>query len=398
MKTSENLQLKTVSIFGLENSGKCSLSKGLSISYGSIAKPNEFHFDNVTYSIFPIPCTQPDFLDNFEISILNSTISLLVIDSTKPLDFHLKDNQEYYKELLSQIVLNDIKKIIVCFNKIDKNSYSDNELKQIKDFLDSTLVNFNKFYPKQVPSKIYYVFISATESQGLNELVKAISEDVPESVNENFVLRIFDLYNDNEEGTFVISGKVISGQASLESNLSFLTTENYPNSSTSITPFKICKSNGVYMDKAKEKEFITIKFKKEEYENQKTSLKKSSLIVSKNCTNVHPIFDTFEADLFIISSPIPVISKGFTFVFSYYSSNLEAQIEAVVGKYENDAFIKKSHPIPCIYGAIGKVIIKVKEPIIAEKYEISNVLGVFSIKKEGKVIGIGKINKYKKYK
>ena len=55
MDKNENIII-SIGIFGKINSGKCSLSKILSINYGNIANPNKFEINNIEYHIFPIPC------------------------------------------------------------------------------------------------------------------------------------------------------------------------------------------------------------------------------------------------------------------------------------------------------------------------------------------------------
>jgi translation elongation factor EF-G len=66
MDKNENIIIN-IGIFGKINSGKCTLSKNLSINYGNIVNPNKFNINNVEYHIFPIPCAGPEYNDNYDI-------------------------------------------------------------------------------------------------------------------------------------------------------------------------------------------------------------------------------------------------------------------------------------------------------------------------------------------
>ena len=58
---------------------------------------------------------------------------------------------------------------------------------------------------------------------------------------------------------------------------------------------------------------------------------------------------------------------------------------------------KKNSLNTSIYDS-GKVIIKIKEPILSMKYEYNNKMGIFNLKKSREIFAFGKIIKYKKYK
>ena len=100
----------TFSIFGKENSGKCSLNKAINLYLKDLSHPNDFIYDNTNYHIFPIPCFGENYKDNFDISIKNTDFILITIDSNSIIN--INNDINYYFHLISLSIINGIKNII----------------------------------------------------------------------------------------------------------------------------------------------------------------------------------------------------------------------------------------------------------------------------------------------
>ena len=391
MNKNEN-QIICIAIFGKLNSGKCTLSKYLSINYGNIAEQNKFKLNNIEYHIFPIPCVGPEYNDNYDISIFNCDISFIIIDISEEFDeiFHIK--------LIGDIISKGINKIIILFNKIDKVNFDETLEQKFKNNINNIINKFNSFFELN-KIDLDYFSISLKDAQKLNEIIERIKNyNFENKENENILIPIYDKYYDKEDNKFVITGKMLSGKINLNSSLTYQTINvNKIISNQNLNPLKISKLNGNYVNEILNKEFISIKFNINDFKEENTFTSRNSFIIEKENNNI-TIFDTIEADIIFINSPCPIIAKGFDCLFSNYNINLECQIIGIQGKYdENQNLQKKNSLTTSIYDS-GKVIIKIKEPILSMKYEYNNKMGIFNLKKSREIFAFGKIIKYKKYK
>ena len=391
MNKNEN-QIICIAIFGKLNSGKCTLSKYLSINYGNIAEQNKFKLNNIEYHIFPIPCVGPEYNDNYDISIFNCDISFIIIDISEEFDeiFHIK--------LIGDIISKGINKIIILFNKIDKVNFDETLEQKFKNNINNIINKFNSFFELN-KIDLDYFSISLKDAQKLNEIIERIKNyNFENKENENILIPIYDKYYDKEDNKFVITGKMLSGKINLNSSLTYQTiNENKIISNQNLNPLKISKLNGNYVNEILNKEFISIKFNINDFKEENTFTSRNSFIIEKENNNI-TIFDTIEADIIFINSPCPIIAKGFDCLFSNYNINLECQIIGIQGKYDENKNLKKKNSLTTSIYDSGKVIIKIKEPILSMKYEYNNKMGIFNLKKSREIFAFGKIIKYKKYK
>ena len=389
MNKNEN-QIICIAIFGKLNSGKCTLSKYLSINYGNIAEQNKFKLNNIEYHIFPIPCVGPEY--NYDISIFNCDISFIIIDISEEFDeiFHIK--------LIGDIISKGINKIIILFNKIDKVNFDETLEQKFKNNINNIINKFNSFFELN-KIDLDYFSISLKDAQKLNEIIERIKNyNFENKENENILIPIYDKYYDKEDNKFVITGKMLSGKINLNSSLTYQTiNENKIISNQNLNPLKISKLNGNYVNEILNKEFISIKFNINDFKEENTFTSRNSFIIEKENNNI-TIFDTIEADIIFINSPCPIIAKGFDCLFSNYNINLECQIIGIQGKYDENKNLQKKNSLTTSIYDSGKVIIKIKEPILSMKYEYNNKMGIFNLKKSREIFAFGKIIKYKKYK
>ena len=370
-----------IGVYGKLNSGKCALNKELSMKYGRVDKTNWFTFNNVGYHIFPIPCIEQDYNENFEISMLNGDIAIVMIDMSVT---YSKNDIEFYDNILINSFVNNTKKVIICFNKKDIKTWNENEVNQFKDDINTMITNYKKIYTHDID--INYVEISIKDSQGIDTLLSLIDMSKVTISKGNPIMMIFDSYSDKDENTMVITGKLLQGELSLNTKLQYI---NVSDNNTSIvsSPIKMCNSEGEYLSTLHEHSFLTVKFPLSVYSSLQTISKASLLINESPLDTDYAIFDTFEASIMITSSPCSIIAKGYLCLLSSYSFIGECSIENIIGK----------KVLTCDKYTIAKVIIKSKDVLMRNKYELSHHLGSFSLKKEGKIIAIGVINKYKKY-
>ena len=369
-----------IGVYGKLNSGKCTLNKELSMKYGRVDKTNWFKYNNIGYHIFPIPCIEQDYNENFEISMLNGDIAIVMIDMSVTYN---KNDIDFYDNILINCFVNNTNKVILCFNKKDIKQWNENEMNQFKDDINTMIVNYKKIYTHDID--ISYVEISIKDNQGIDTLLSLIDMSKFTLSKSNPVMMIFDSYSDKDENTMVITGKLLQGELSLNTKLQYKNITS--NTSIVSSPIKMCNSEGGYLSSLHENSFLTVKFPLSAFSSIQ-AINKSSLLLNESPLDTdYAIFDTFEASIMITSSPCSIIAKGYLCLLSSYSFIAECSIENIIGK----------KVLTCDKYSIAKVIIKSKEVLMRNKYELSHHLGSFSLKKEGKIIAIGVINKYKKY-
>lgn len=392
MDKTENIII-SIGIFGKINSGKCSLSKNLSINYGNIANPNKFEINNIEYHIFPIPCAGPEYNDNYDISINNCDISFIIIDISENFD------QIFLIKLIGDIICHGINKIFILFNKIDKVNFDESIKKKFEDDINVIIHKFNSFFNLN-KIELKYFSTNIKDNDGINKIIDEIKNLTFENKEkENLLIPIFDKYYDNDDKKFVITGKIYLGTVNINSILNYKTINSKKIIlNKNIKPLKISKANGIYIENnITNNEFISIKFDIRNFEEQSNYISKNAFIIEKENEDI-AIFDTIEADIIFINSPCPVIAKGFDCLFSNYNCNLECQIINIQGKFDENMKLQKKNSLSTSLYESGKVIIQIKEPILSMKYENNFKVGVFNLKKSGEIFAFGKIIKYKKYK
>ena len=392
MDKTENIII-SIGIFGKINSGKCSLSKNLSINYGNIANPNKFEINNIEYHIFPIPCAGPEYNDNYDISINNCDISFIIIDVSENFD------QIFLIKLIGDIICHGINKIFILFNKIDKVNFDESIKKKFEDDINVIIHKFNSFFNLN-KIELKYFSTNIKDNDGINKIIDEIKNLTFENKEkENLLIPIFDKYYDNDDKKFVITGKILLGTVNINSILNYKTINSKKIIlNKNIKPLKISKANGIYIENnITNNEFISIKFDIRNFEEQSNYISKNAFIIEKENEDI-AIFDTIEADIIFINSPCPIIAKGFDCLFSNYNCNLESQIINIQGKFDENMKLQKKNSLSTSLYESGKVIIQIKEPILSMKYENNFKVGVFNLKKSGEIFAFGKIIKYKKYK
>ena len=392
MDKTENIII-SIGIFGKINSGKCSLSKNLSINYGNIANPNKFEINNIEYHIFPIPCAGPEYNDNYDISINNCDISFIIIDISENFD------QIFLIKLIGDIICHGINKIFILFNKIDKVNFDESIKKKFEDDINVIIHKFNSFFNLN-KIELKYFSTNIKDNDGINKIIDEIKNLTFENKEkENLLIPIFDKYYDNDDKKFVITGKILLGTVNINSILNYKTINSKKIIlNKNIKPLKISKANGIYIENnITNNEFISIKFDIRNFEEQSNYISKNAFIIEKENEDI-AIFDTIEADIIFINSPCPIIAKGFDCLFSNYNCNLECQIINIQGKFDENMKLQKKNSLSTSLYESGKVIIQIKEPILSMKYENNFKVGVFNLKKSGEIFAFGKIIKYKKYK
>ena len=392
MDKNENIII-SIGIFGKINSGKCSLSKILSINYGNIANPNKFEINNIEYHIFPIPCAGPEYNDNYDISINNCDISFIIIDISENFD------QSFFIKLIGDIICHGINIIFILFNKIDKVDFDESLKKKFEDDINTIIQKFKTFFNLN-NIELKYFSTNIKDNNGINKIIDEIKNLTFENKEkENLLIPIFDKYYDNDDKKFVITGKILLGTVNINSILNYKTINSKKIIlNKNIKPLKISKANGIYIENnITNNEFISIKFDIRNFEEQSNYISKNAFIIEKENEDI-AIFDTIEADIIFINSPCPVIAKGFDCLFSNYNCNVECQIINIQGKFDENMKLQKKNSLSTSLYESGKVIIQIKEPILSMKYENNFKVGVFNLKKSGEIFAFGKIIKYKKYK
>ena len=393
MDKNENIIIN-IGIFGKINSGKCTLSKNLSINYGNIVNPNKFNINNVEYHIFPIPCAGPEYNDNYDISINNCDISFIIIDVSEEFE------QNFFIKLIGDIICHGINKIFILLNKIDKVNFNESLRKNFEDDINVIIAKFKSFFNLNNNLELKYFLTNIKDNEGINKIIDEINNLTFENKEkENLLIPIFDKYYDNDDKKFVVTGKILLGSININSILNYETiNSNKITLNKNIKPLQISKANGIYIEnKITNNEFISIKFDINNFDEQSNYISKNAFIIEKENDNI-AIFDTIEADIIFINSPCPVIAKGFDCLFSNYNCNLECQIINIQGKFDEEKKLQKKNALSTSVYDNGKVIIHIKEPILSMKYENNLKVGVFNLKKSGEVFAFGKIIKYKKYK
>jgi hypothetical protein len=415
------------SIFGKENSGKCSLNKAINLFIKDLSHPKDFVYKETKYHIFPIPCCGQDLKDNFDISIKNSDFILITLDSNTINDI----NQDiyYYFHLILLSIINGIRTIIFVITKsINEEGtiiIDDTKIEKIKKFMGDIYSNIKiKLGMNNFNINFEYCAIDSLEGKGIEELLNKFPKKPNQNSNEInqdlVLLGLYDKYFDKEREEFVITCKIY-GESNNKYNIEINNTKLnicYIDDKTgimkqinSLTPFKLGLADGQYVEKLNEinDQFISIKFKLDSIEESflNNPIKNCFLSFKENNDNIC-FFDTCEADIIISSflsedelkeKAFTVLTKGCKCLFSSYNADIECTIISILGEYENNSnnLIKKKI-IPCQKGIFAKILINLSKPILATKFDICNKYGSFSLIKQGEIFALGKINKYKPLK
>ena len=422
-KLSKYENIINFSIFGKNNSGKCSLNKAINLYIKDLSHPKDFIYNNTKYHIFPIPCCGGDLKDNFDISIKNSDFIIITIDSN---DINSINNDiNYYSHLILLSIINDIKKIIFVVTK--KNTMNSENLDKVKLFINNIYEKIkNKFKDFHHTLLIDYGMVDSLEGDGIEDLLNKFPNinDINKNENkdninnnDNAIIGLYDKYFDKEREEFVITCK-INNCTNNEKNISvnetllniyYIDNENLVlKKIEKIIPFKLSLSDGEYINKLNiiNNQFISLKFKLNLIDNQFmiNPYKNIFLSFKENNENIC-FFDTFESDIIITSllnddelkeKTFTVITKGCTCLFSSYNIDIECNIINIIGEYENENNnLVKKKIINCKNGIYAKILINLKKPILATKYDFCNKFGSFKLIKSGITFAVGKINKYK---
>ena len=422
----------TFSIFGKENSGKCSLNKAINLYLKDLSHPNDFIYDNTNYHIFPIPCFGENYKDNFDISIKNTDFILITIDSNSIIN--INNDINYYFHLISLSIINGIKNIIFVLTKsIDEegNLIIDNKsIEKIKIFIEDLYQKIKiKFGIINNSIKFDYCIVDSLEGSGIEDLLNKFPKNIDDknniinNNNEIILLGLYDKYFDKEREEFVITCKILS-QGNNELNINIKETKlniyyideknNSKNIIKNLIPFKLGLANGNYIEKLVDikNQFISLKFKLNSLDDNfiNNPLKNCFLSFNENDENIC-FFDTCEIDILITSflsdeelkeKTFAILTKGCKCLFNNYNSDIECTIINIIGEYENGSnnisnLIKKKI-INCKNGISAKIVIALSRPILSTKFDFCSKFGSFKLLKQGECFALGKINKYKPIK
>ena len=411
------------SIFGRENSGKCSLNKAINLFIKDLSHPKDFIYNNIKYHIFPIPCCGRDFKDNFDISIKNSDFILITIDSNHI--NNINNDINYYSHLLLLSIINGIKYIIFVLTKsLNKEGnliINTNDIEKIKKFIDDTYQNIKiKFILGDSNIKFDYYIVDSLEGNGIEELLNIFPKKINENNNNGIILfGLYDKYSDKEREEFVITCKIFCEKNNIDikidkSKFNMYYIDDKTNTMKiikDVIPFKLGLSDGEYVDQLSdiENQFISLKFKLNSLDDDyiNNPFKNCFLSFNENDENIC-FFDTCETDIIISSilsdedlkeKTFTVLTKGCKCIFSNYNSEIECTILNIIGEYENTSsnLIKKKI-INCKNGISAKIVLNLSRPILATKFDLCNKFGSFRLLKQGENFALGKINKYKPLK
>ena len=396
----ENNNIINLGIIGKENAGKCLFNKNFTIKYGSIIKPNEFIYNNNNFHIFSIPCSEPDFNDNFEMTISNSDILIIIINLNKEIN---DDDKNYYQKMFLNIFYNQINKILIIFNEFEENLENENNIFLYKKLFNEYLNIYKKFFEIN-QFEIKYVKSNIKKETNFEIVAENLinfnyNNNNNNNIETEFIL--YDKYFDEEDKTFVCSGKLLKGSISIEmNNLNYFTINSKNNNLikiSNIIPKRLCNLNGKYVNKINSPEFITIKFDDSNFINIKEEIISKNSFIFSNENLI--IFDTFEADIIFFESILAVIAKGFECNFENYNFITDVNFININGFYsgENNEIFNKKNILNIERNKICKCILKLKNPILSMKYETNKKIGAFMLKKEEKIFAVGKILKYKKF-
>ena len=169
MNNTPNLQnILNFGIFGITNSGKCSLSQAINLYIKDLSHPKDFIINNTKYHLFPIPCCGPDLKDNFDISIKNSDFILITIDSITI--NNINSNLNYYLHLISLSIINGIKKIIFVLTKKlneEEIKVTNKEIEIIKKIMSEIYQNIKSKFIFKNEIIFEYVLVDSLEGEGI---------------------------------------------------------------------------------------------------------------------------------------------------------------------------------------------------------------------------------------
>lgn len=348
----KNLSYINLAILGGENSGKCTLAKSISICTQAISTPSNFTYNSQKYYLLPIPCIPSDYTEKYEMAINICDIGLIVIDIGDLLDSFSSKNS-IYKYILD-LILRDVQNVIFCINKIDKIDFSqflfDGAIKKLNDFILPKIRKVNQILDT---NKINFEYVMISAKEGINLMVNIANEDKSswykgetlmntlnkvsiiykerKFENKEATFLVYDFYKDSDY--FVISGKILAGKMIITSVKSyFLTPAN-----KIIKVEKICNCEGIYVESALEREFITLKCSLDSISNSDI-ISKGDLITTIPENNISPIlnFNTFEADIQFVNSCFPsVFSPGFECMINFNTIDKLCLIDSIIGEYDD---------------------------------------------------------------
>ena len=390
-----NNNIINLGIIGQENVGKCLFNKNFTIKFGSIVKPNEFTIKNNNFHIFSIPCSEPDFKDNFEMTMSNSDILIIIININKEIN---EEDKNYYQKIFLNIFYNQINKILIIFNEFEETN-TENNIFLYKNLFNEYLKIYKNFFEIN-EFEIKYIKSNIKKETNFEEISEnLINFNYKNNNNNNLEFILYDKYFDEEDKTFVCSGKLMKGSISIEmNNLNYFTINSKNNNLikiSNIIPKRLCNLNGKYLNKINSPEFITIKFDDSNFINIKEEIISKNSFIFSNENLI--IFDTFEANIILFESNLAVVAKGFECNFENYNFNSDVNFLNVNGFYsgEKNEIFNKKNIINTEKNKIVKCILKLKNPILSMKYEQNKKIGSFMLKKDGKIFAVGKILKYK---
>lgn len=338
-----------IGIFGFFNSGKCSLSKSLTIACGSISTPNNFTYQNKNYFITPIPCSYSDYNEKYEFSSNICDIAIIVNDSGQ----EIHEYEAFKKNIILELTLKGVQNIIFCYNKIDKFNFTKEKFEENKTFWENFIYKEEKFleiFPSNKLNTIY-IPISANENWNIEEkseeflhcynwykgdsLLESLDKIEIPKFNHLVKFFIYDFYNDTDEGYFVISGKTLRGE--LNKNTQYVIL---PQILDVINVFKIDKlSNceGTYVDNISSHQFCSIKINSKNVDFPTDKIRKGDIITEHEKASFESlsIFNTFEADILAKITKhenLPLITPGFQSMIIFGSFACDCVIESVLGE------------------------------------------------------------------
>ena len=427
MNNTPNLQnILNFGIFGITNSGKCSLSQAINLYIKDLSHPKDFIINNTKYHLFPIPCCGPDLKDNFDISIKNSDFILITIDSITI--NNINSDLNYYLHLISLSIINGIKKIIFVLTKKlneEEIKVTNKEIEILKKIMSEIYQNIKSKFIFKNEIIFEYILVDSLEGEGIEDLLNKfpnnsiINKESNNKKDNLFLFGVFDKYSDKEREEFVITCKAYNEGINLNDikdikigetkfNCYYIDDKAFSlKKINNIIPFKLSLADGEYIEKLDnvQNQFLSFKFRlnliDENFQNN--VFRNCFLSFKENDDNIC-YFDTFEADIIISSfendeqlkiKSFTVLTKGCKCLFSSFNENIECTIVGISGEYEKNNELIKKKIINCKNGTFSRIIINLSHPIISTKFDICDKFGSFSLIKEGVTFALGKIARYK---
>lgn len=334
METNQkNGYFRNIALIGQESSGKCSLSKAISLASKSLTNLNVFKISTMkNFFVMPIPCGTSQYEEKLSMSLNLSEYFVYIVDCKGEFP------EEHFKTSLNEIIATGATEIVICLNKIDliSNEHILNVLTEIKDQVKKILssLTIKQSFTKFI-EHISYCYVSAMKGKNIlqeddsdNSLFKSldlISNSKNPQNGEVLQFLIWEFCFDNDH--CIISGINLSGRIIVDKEYYAVTSK------TKLKLAKISTCEGNYVKEIKMKnQFLTLKFDKDKIELE--TLLKGDIITEHKIEKINSLklFNTFEAEIFLVKSDSEFISKGSEVILFFINFMVSASVINLLGE------------------------------------------------------------------